>query len=355
MVCDSLGGGGAERQLALLSTSLQATWDVAVCSLGSGIYAEKLPRMGVPLTLVPRKFRFDPSPALKMWRAIGAFQPDVVHSWGHMSCMAADVYCRAKGIPHVAGVIRRGTVYSLRGWMPRLASRLGDLALGNSQAGLTAFGVPAARGRVLHNGFDPDRLALAQAANPPETPFHLVMAATMDDRKDFSGFITAVRRLQDDLPTAVKATALGGGPRLEALRADAADLLAAGTLSMPGRVDEPMDYLKDAHVGVLLGVKGWGEGISNSIMEYMAAGLPVVCSDSGGNPELVLDGQTGFLVEPENLAGLVERLTYLAENRDKVRVLGAAGRRRIETDFSVPTMTTNASRIYEEAISRRGG
>jgi len=267
--------------------------------------------------------------------------------------MAADVYCRAKGIPHVAGVIRRGTVYSLRGWMPRLASRLGDLALGNSQAGLTAFGVHESRGRVLHNGFDPDRLAKARLADAPAEPFHLVMAATMDDRKDFPGFIAAVRRLKDRLPLPVKATALGGGPRLEECRTAAADLIADGVMALPGRVDEPMDFFADAHVGVLLGVKGWGEGISNSIMEYMAAGLPVVCSDSGGNPELVLDGQTGFLIAPEDLESLVDRLGHLANDPDLAQSLGAAGRLRIETEFSVPTMTTHATRIYEEAIAKK--
>jgi len=183
----------------------------------------------------------------------------------------------------------------------------------------------------------------------------MVMAATMDDRKDFTGFIAAVRRLREILPIPVTATALGGGANLDSWRMEASDLIAEGVMSFPGRVEEILDYMSDAHVGVLLGVKGWGEGISNSIMEYMAAGLPVVCSNSGGNPELVVEGKTGYLVEPEDLEGLVARLKYLAENREEALAMGAAGRRRIETDFSVPAMTSNISKIYEEAIARRKG
>ncbi|MBE0565463.1 MAG: glycosyltransferase [Krumholzibacteria bacterium] len=355
MVCDSLGGGGAERQLALLAASLDGPWRATVFSFGGGVYADRLRNLGVPLVLAPRRFRFDPSPALALWRTMDELRPAVVHSWGHMGCFAADVHCRRRRIAHVAGVVRRGAVFSVRGWLPRAASRLGDLVLGNSRAGLEAFGVPPSRGRVLHNGFDPARLARAALTDPPDGPFHVVMAATMDDRKDFASFVAAVRRLRDKAPGPIRASALGAGPNLAALRAAAADLVADGVLSLPGRVDEVLDHLRAAHAGVLLAAPGWGEGISNSIMEYMVAGLPVVATDSGGNPELVRPDETGYLIAPRDVDALVERLLLLMNDRSKARALGLAGRRRIETDFSVATMRANALAIYEEAIARRAG
>jgi glycosyltransferase involved in cell wall biosynthesis len=239
--------------------------------------------------------------------------------------------------------------------MPRLASRLGDLALANSQAGLRAFGVPERRGRVLYNGIAPERLVRAAAARRPGNDFHVVMAATMDDRKDFPALIAAVRQLRTELPCRVRATLLGDGPMRQAWRAAAPDLEADGTLSFPGRVDEILDHVADAHAGILLAVPGWGEGISNSIMEYMAASLPVVATDSGGNPELVAVGETGLLVAPGDSEGLVAALRMLAGDRENAAAMGRAGRRRVETVFSVPTMIANATAIYAEVMAMKGG
>jgi glycosyltransferase involved in cell wall biosynthesis len=215
--------------------------------------------------------------------------------------------------------------------------------------------VSADRGRVLYNGFAPERLDRAGRGDRPDSPFHIVMAATMDDRKDFPTFLAAVRRLREVLPFPVRATALGGGPNLDSWRAIASDLIEDGTVCFPGRVDEVLNYLADAHVGVLLAVPGWGEGISNSIMEYMAAELPVVCTNAGGNPELVIDGATGILIEPGDVDALVASLVSLAENRDRSEAMGQAGKLRIETVFSVQTMIANAIGIYEEAIALKGG
>lgn len=353
MVADSLIGGGAERQLTLLASALSDPWQAKVFSLRGGLYADKLRDAGVPLTIAPRRFRFDISPTKHLWQVIADSAPAVVHSWGWMTCCAAEIFCRPRRIPHVAGVIRRGRHYKLKGRLPQMASRLGDLTLANSRAGLEAFGISSERGRVLHNGFDPERLARVVPAEPPSSPFHVVMAATMDDRKDFPTLITAMRRLRDMNIRPVKATLLGGGPLLESWRAAAPDLIADGTVSFPGQVNEILDYLADAHVGVLLAVPGWGEGISNSIMEYMAASLPVICTDSGGNPELVENGRTGLLLAPSDVDGLVSALVHLAENQEEAKAMGQAGRRRIETDFSVETMLRRAVTIYEEAIARK--
>jgi glycosyltransferase involved in cell wall biosynthesis len=95
------------------------------------------------------------------------------------------------------------------------------------------------------------------------------------------------------------------------------------------------------------------EGLSNSIMEYMALGLPVVCGDGGGNPELVLDGVTGFIVPPNDPGALAERLQYLRDHEAERRVMGAAGKARILGEFSVETMVDRMLRVYTEAMEGR--
>ena len=341
--------------MTLMATSMVDPWRVSVFALGGGLFAREMRNAGVPLTISPRKFRFDPSPSAALWREIARLKPDVVHSWGWMTSFAAEICCRRWKIPHVSGVIRRGMLPRHRGWIIKKACSLGTVVIANSQAGLDAFGIPPGRGRVLYNGFAPERLERAdfdQTDSPtdPHGRFQVIMAATMDNRKDFPLLIKAARQLLGSGRSAARFTALGDGSDHDALVNSAADLIQAGHFFFPGRVSEVLDYYASAHVGVLLST--YGEGLSNAIMEYMAGSLPVVCTDQGGNRELVVDGITGFLIPPADAGALSEKLTWLETNREKALAMGRAGRKRIETEFSNTKMIERATEIYSEVLVR---
>ena len=92
------------------------------------------------------------------------------------------------------------------------------------------------------------------------------------------------------------------------------------------------------------------EGCSNSIMEYMACGLPVVCADSGGNRELVTDGVTGFLVASGDAPALARRLAELRAS-GRAAAMGAAGRERLLRDFTVARMVSAYTSLYDECAS----
>jgi glycosyltransferase involved in cell wall biosynthesis len=351
MLCDSLGPGGAERQLALLASSLPEPWEASVFTLGGGRYADEVRALGVPLTVARRRNRLDPTPTLQLWRAIAATRPDVVHSWGWMTCWAAEPWCRAFGVPHVSGVIRRGNPPHRRGFLMRTASRFGRLAIANSRAGLKAFGVSPRRGRVLHNGFSWERLPAEAVREQHATPL-VLMAATMDERKDFDLFLAVAREVVVAHNIPARFLVIGGGRDATRLQHQAADLVASGVVEFAGRVNEILCICRRADVGVLLTTSVHGEGISNSIMEYMASGLPVVCSDNGGNPELVVDGATGFLVPVGGLDQTVDAIVRLLSDRSLARRLGDAGRARIREEFSVARMAARAVAIYDECRAK---
>jgi len=320
------------------------------------LFAPVIKSSGVPLAVFPRKFRLDPSPIASLWKEVGRLKPDVVHSWGWMASFASEICCKRWRIPHVSGVIRRGMVPPRKSLHLKVASSLGNLVIANSQAGLDAFGIPSARGRVIYNGFDPERFEIADFDRMEPVPgtdgrFHVVMAATMDDRKDFSLFIRSAENLVAGKNSTAKFTALGGGVDFDTLVSSASDMIKAGHFFFPGRVPEVMEYYNTAHVGVLLST--YGEGLSNSIMEYMASSLPVVCTDQGGNRELVVDGVTGFLIPPSDSEALVEKLVWLETNRGKALAMGRAGRKRIEREFSVAKMIDRSTEIYSEVIVQR--
>ena len=122
----------------------------------------------------------------------------------------------------------------------------------------------------------------------------------------------------------------GSGRTLEALKAMASRLGIADRVVFTGRVADPRPYILRFAVAVLCSES---EGFSNAIIEYMQARRPVVCTDTGGNPELVKDGYNGFLVPVGDSIGLADRIVRLLSDHDLARRIGEAGYRDRECDL----------------------
>lgn len=358
IVTDALWNGGAERQLALLASSLPEPWSASVLSMEDGPYRPVIEKLGVEVRLTPRRSRYDVTAAARMWRAAADMGPDIVHSWGWMSTLAMVPFCRVRGIPLVNNTIQVGCLPSGRLGGFRLAMSLSDVIVANSRAGLAAFGLSEnARNRVVYNGFDRTRLESisADAATPRSHEETVaIMAARMFPAKDWRLLLDAARVLAAE--GGWRVVALGYGPSREVLMREAEDLIRAGVVAFPPSVLEAMPSIAEADVGVLLTdpAANAAEGISNAIMEYMACGLPVVCTDSGGNPELVEDGVTGFLVPPKDVDAVVAALRTLRSDPERARRMGHEGRRRMQERFSVSTMVAGFADIYAALLAHRG-
>jgi glycosyltransferase involved in cell wall biosynthesis len=355
LVNHGLGVAGAERQLALLAASLPPPYVATVFTLDEedGYLAGVLRERGVDVRGFPRRSRFDVLPAPRMWSAARQIGPDLVHSWSWMTTLTMLPYCRATGVPLLEGSIRHGSLPTHRAWVSRLGVRLADKVVANSGAGLRAFGVPESRGRVVHNGFDEARLAsippgLCGPFGEPGRPTTIVMAARMYPEKDWATFMEVARRLSRRQPGSWRFVGIGEGPDLDAVRAAGTDLVSAGTLTFVDFVTEVLPIVAQADVGVLLTDSAvHAEGCSNSIMEYMAAGLPVVCTDSGGNGELVADGATGLIVPAHDADLVVEALAALRSDPVSARAMGQAGRTRVLSEFSVGSMVAGYLSAYD--------
>jgi glycosyltransferase involved in cell wall biosynthesis len=358
MVADGLWNGGAERQLALLASSLPEPWSASVLSMEDGPYRPVLEELGIGVGIVARHFRFDITPAVRMWRAASAFRPDVVHSWGYMSTLAMVPYCRSHKVPLLDGAIRRGCLPRRRASAYKLGISLSDAVVANSRAGLAAFGiVEGDRGHVIYNGFDPARLAAVAAVARDVAPHQgtvAIMAARMSHEKDWQLFLSAARVLAGKA-SGFRFVAMGDGPHRDALRSEAADLVEAGVMEFPAGGLEVLPAIAAVDVGVLLtDPRIHAEGCSNSIMEYMACGLPVVCTDSGGNPELVENGVTGFLVAPRDTEAVVSALSTLRADPARAREMGREGRRRLQARFTVEAMVAGYLAAYGSLLGRSG-
>ena len=148
------------------------------------------------------------------------------------------------------------------------------------------------------------------------------MAARMDQMKDYPLLISAAMDLGRREPDRWRFVLVGSGPARERLisqargvRGCAIEFVEMGLEALPA--------VASADIGVLATAPPYAEGCSNSIMEYMALGLPVVCSDSGGNREIVDDGNTGFVIPPTDVDALVRALQRLGSDAELRAAFGA--------------------------------
>ena len=347
---DSLGNGGAERQLALLVKNLPDHWMRRVWGMGKGPFSDEIGGAGIQMDIKERSWQFDVSPILDLWRIIKQWSPDIVHSWGWMSTLAAAPICKYLGVPLIDSSLRGGAVRHYRRSVRKLAMQIADRTIANSYAGLEVWGINKEKGRVVYNGFDPERIKYCNNVEHRDgNPFTVIMTGRMLlEYKDFISFIKIARKAVIDNRLPFQFIALGNGPDRIKIMEEANDLIKQGIVVFPDPQLEIINIVKKADVGILLSPEG--EGCSNSIMEYMICGLPVLCNDAGGNRELVKDGITGYLTPTIEIQAILEKITYLYLHPEDRIAMGSAGNKRVIEEFSLERMISKMMEVYAELI-----
>lgn len=352
VVTDSLDQGGAERQMALTAVNLPARWEVRCCSVQDGPYAAYLRERGIDTEVGHRRWRYDPVPFLRMWSLIWRWRPHLVHSWGFMTTFAGYPLWRALGIPFISASIQTGHVSDrYHSWWGAGVDHA-TLVVANTHCGLVSAGISSERGRVIRNGFDFTRIPAAAPARQDHR-FTVVMAARMSAEKDYLSFLDAARIVMAELtPAELRFLALGAGPDRASLEVHGRDLVEAGAMEF-AYSSEVVPWLLASDCGVLMTTPPTIEGLSNSILEYMACGLPVIASRGGGTDELVLDGETGLLVTPGDARELADRLLWLYSHRETAETMGQRGSEMVRLDYSLEAMIRSTEGVYEEALARK--
>jgi len=202
--------------------------------------------------------------------------------------------------------------------------------------------------RQAYNGVDTERF---RPATPVESAGRMVRIGTvgrLDPVKNQAAILRAVRTILDqrpDLDAALRLTVVGDGPQRGALESLAGELGLLRHVEFTGTRDDTAAILRNLDVFVLPSVN---EGISNTILEAMASGLPVLAARVGGNPELVVHGETGLLYEPDAADGLAAGLQRYLDEPGLRRAHGSAGRRRAQENFSLDAMVQRYLDIYDE-------
>jgi glycosyltransferase involved in cell wall biosynthesis len=351
---DSLRMGGKERQLVELLKGLKQRGEIEVllvCMDQGEFYEPDVKALSIPMKYLFRNTRWDPLVIPRFYRIVKEFKPDVIHTNSMMSSGYALPIAKLLGLPLINGSIRNCFQNSSLRWkVERTLLVVSDFRIANSEAGLRSrgFSLNSAKDFVIHNGFDLSRVETADGRHTCSSAENgrdqVGMIAEFRPDKDVKTFLLAARSLAAKRPT-VSFVTVGDGETLDTMKDLVRD--AGEAIQFLGRRKDVEEIINSFSIGVLA---TFTEGISNSVMEYMIMGKPVVATDCDGSRELVLDGKTGFLVPPCDPVALADRIAYLLDHPDEARRMGQAGKRRIEEDFSLKTMVDKTVDVYKHAI-----
>lgn len=343
--------GGAQTYVASLLPALAERYDVTVAAWGPGPLRAATEAAGasyVPLQWVRRDLH--PWRDLKGLTELVALcrrvRPDLVH----LNSSKAGVLGR------LAAWITRVPVrvFTVHGWAFKAASGAGStvylladramrplttetICVSETElaAGLRVRTCTRERTTVIRNGVEPPAEQAPLTGRPP----HVVSVGRLKEPKTFVTLARALARLD---PETYTASIIGDGPDRAAVERE-----LHGPVELLGERDDVPARLLAADLFVLSSAS---EGLPLSILEAMAAGLPVVASAVGGVPELV--GDAGVLVPPRDEDALAAALAELLADGERRRTLGAAARARVQRSFSLEEMRSAHIALYERLLKR---
>jgi glycosyltransferase involved in cell wall biosynthesis len=361
LVIPTLDRGGAEKQLSLLACGLaeQGDFDVHVaCLTRGGPWYEKLAKAGVPVEIIGKSLKLDLRAYWQLKRHIQQLRPDIVHTW----LFAANSYGRqaalAAGVKHVVAgerCVDRWKVWYEFAIDRRLAKRTERIVTNSS--GVADFyaehGLPREKFTVIPNGIEPftppadnAREAFCQEIGVPADAKLVATVGRLWPQKRVKDVVWAAELLKvvrDD----VRVLVIGDGPQRWRLERYCEQV---GNHDMCHFLGERHDLPRILPHLYAVWLASAYEGQSNAIMEAMAAGLPVVASDIPGNRDLVIPGETGFLVRVGDKGAFARKMQTLLNDPVLAARLGAAGRDRMLQNFSVQQMIDRHAELYRSLV-----
>lgn len=337
--------GGLEKLLVEFARCAdRERFDLHFLSLTDrGPVADAIERYGWPVTALHAPAGLRPGLVGRLARQLRRLRPDVVHSHDDRPLIYGAPAAWLAGVPVVVHTRHhQGSRLSAR---QRLLVRLASLAndrfvciAHDSARWARRQGIPPRQLRVIHNGIDLTRFAFTG----PDPGGPAVLVARLSPEKDVATLLDAVARVVRQR-TDFRLMIAGDGPCRGELERRAAALEVGDHVRFLGTVQAVPALLGTAR---LFALSSLTEGISLTLLEAMARGLPVVATRVGGNPEVVADGETGRLVPPRDPEALAQALLDLWTRPDLCARMGMAGRRRVESEFDVRRMVARYEALY---------
>lgn len=359
----SLHAGGKERRLVELISYLKGreNYEMMVVTAFEGIAYPRFQELNVKyicLHKIPKSMSL--KIYAKLWRLCRDFKPDIIHTWGRMQTFYMLPVARFNGIPLINSQITDANVPTGE-WKSRLMNyfnfQFSSVVLANSYAGLRAYGMEVSnKSRVIYNGLNLNRFVdLSDVSGIKSkygirTTYTVIMVASYSANKDYRRFSRVAEYVtgkRTDI-TFIGVGAISDTSLYEELKTFATE---NDRIIFYGQTDEVENLVNACDIGVLFSAHG--EGISNSILEYMALGKAVIVDVSGGTPEFVEEGQNGFFTLGKSIQEIGDLIIHLIEHPEERERVGTNARETIRSKFVLDRMGFEFERLYREVMSKK--
>ncbi len=352
----TLNIGGLEKvvlDLVRYRTGIGGTTHV-ICLAEDGALAPDFAEMGVPVEIIGRPGDTLVGRIVRLARRLRQLDPDVLHTHNPGPHLHGAAAARLAGVPVVVHTKhgRNFPGHRKRVLINRYAAAITDCVVAVSEDAAAVARdverVPNGKVRIVHNGVDLGRYPF-RPARPDDGTYRAVTVARLDPVKNQASMLRAVRRLVDRQPN-FTLDVVGDGPSRPELEALCASLGLGEAVRFHGFQSRVAPFLAEADFFVLSSIS---EGIALTLLEAMAVGLPAVATNVGGNREVIVHGETGYLVPSDSDDALADAMLAI-QSRTVLGPMGIAARRRVETEFSLARVVERYEAIYGECLARRG-
>ena len=309
--------------------------------------------MDVKLNYLIRKTKKDFSIFYRFYKICKNYKPDIIHCWDSMTAVYAIPACKLLHIKLLNGMVVDTPVKKNilnKNWLrARLTFPFSDIIVGNSKAGLEAYKAPSKKSFCIHNGYNFNRSTnlldpkIIREQLNINTKYIIGMVAAFSEYKDYRTYYNAAKLI---LKKKQDITFLAIGNNTDS------------TISQQLIENELKEHFK--FLGKKSGIESFinamdicvlatfSEGISNSIMEYMALKKPVIATSEGGTVEIVEENKTGFLVKTSDEEDLAIKMEMLLNNPELCIQMGINGKKRIQNLFSIDSMVNQTVSLYKK-------
>lgn len=284
-------------------------------------------------------------------------KPDIVHSWcdNPTVMMSTSILKHIYRYKYIAGFVADGN--RLTKFKQKISMHINfqsaESIVSNSKAGLIAKNAPLYKSKVIYNGFDFDRLLhLPNLDNIKKslnitTPYIVSMVARFTPSKNYQMLLDTAFELQKRRND-ITILAVGKGELLESFKEQTKKRNISNIIFTGFRNDVEC-IMKISTLSILFtNEEVHSEGVSNSIMESMAVGTPVIATDGGGTPEIITAGTDGFIVKPNDYKMAAEIIDKLLNDKSLLNKLSISAMQKIKNQFSLSKMTQEYLKLYKE-------
>lgn len=350
---ESLKGGGKERRMGELIRSLKYTGDYKIfLVLYEDIFDYKYMEKSIDgKYIINRKgSRYETFRGL--YNYIKEINPEIVHVWTIRVCLYLNIIRLLVNFKYIISSIADANKDSIFiSLLYKLTFPLCDVITSNSQAGFDIRNAPFRKSVVIYNGFNIDRLNQNETGREIKNEFNLqnsrviTMVARMEPSKDFKMFLD-VAKIMSTIRNDVVFMLVGKGSMEKELKEYSHNNDINNVVFCGFRTDVEAIY-KASDVAVLCTNSDvHAEGISNSIMEAMACGVPVIATSGGGTDEIIKNNYNGCLVAPKDVNKMCEYINSLLNNNGKKEQLSENALTTIRKDFTMDKMLKRFLELY---------